>query len=216
MQVRVPPAAQIDPNVMEARNTRRRGEWNAALAAAGLFEDALSGSQLSLETLTRVHEITVGPPTPGGGRLRRTPAVIKWCGVITYRAPRAATARTQTSDYLHDLATTLQQGNPTAHPAALAAEAVAHLTTSHPFVDGNGRVARALATWLLLRSGFRRRADGTLGTFLDAHLDEYYRTLRNFHVSPWGWHQLFYDAALATFQRSPGLPSDRADCAGVR
>lgn len=85
----------------------------------------------------------------------------------------------------------------------MAAEAVASLTKSHPFADGNGRVARALATWLLLRSGFQRRAEGTLCTFLDAHTDEDYSTLRNFHISPWGWHQLFYDALLMTFERAP-------------
>ena len=201
MQVRVVPSGQLDLSVVQARSRRRLGEWNAVLAAAELFEGALSSSQLSLEVLARVHEIAVGASDARAGQLRQTPAVIRWCRVITYRAPPVAAARSQTRSYLRDLAAELQEDDAARHPAALAAEAVTSITTSHPFADGNGRVARALATWLLLRSGFQRRADGTLSTFLDAHLDEHYGALRNFHVSPWGWHQLFYDAVLATFER---------------
>ena len=180
MRVRLVPSGELNQSVVQARNRRRLGEWNAVLAAAELFEHALSTSQLSLEILAHVHQITVGPATARAGQLRQTPAVIRWCGVITYRAPPVASARSQTRSYLHDLTAELQNGEPTRHPAALAAEAVATLTKAHPFADGNGRVARALATWLLLRSGFQRRTDGTLGTFLDAHLDEHYSTLRNF------------------------------------
>jgi hypothetical protein len=203
IQVRVVPSGDLDPSVARARHKRRVGEWHAVLAAAELLEDALRASRLSLETLARVHEVTVGPGTARAGQLRQGPAVIRWSGVITYRAPPVAAARSQASGYLRDLAAELRHSTATRHPATLAAEAVAALTSSHPFADGNGRAARALATWLLLRSGFQQRAEGTLGTFLDAHLDEHYRTLRNCQASPWGWHQLFYDAVLATFERRP-------------
>jgi fido (protein-threonine AMPylation protein) len=203
IQVRVVPSGELDPSVARARHRRRVGEWDAVLAAAELLEDALRASRLSLETLTRVHEVTVGPGTARAGQLRQGPAVIRWSGVITYRAPPVAAARSQASGYLRDLAAVLQHSSAVRHPATLAAEAVATLTSTHPFADGNGRAARAVATWLLLRSGFQRRTEGTLSTFLDAHLDEHYRALRNCQVSPWGWHQLFYDAVLATFERRP-------------
>ncbi len=209
-QARLAPFRELDRRAVQARNRRREGEWNAVLAAAELLEDALSSSQLSLEVLARVHEATTGPAMARDGCLRQTPAVIRWCGVITYRAPPVAAARSQTRSYLRDLAANLREGGPGRHPAALAAEAVASLTTSHPFTDGNGRVARAVASWLLLRSGFQRRAGGTLGTFLDAHVREHYRTLRNFQVSPWGWHQLFYDAVLAIFERSHDVTAAHA------
>jgi fido (protein-threonine AMPylation protein) len=202
MQVRVLPSSELDQSVLNARAKRRIAERNAELAAAECFEAASRTSQLSLETLARVHEIIIGASAPGAGKLRQTVAVIRWCGVITYRAPPVATARSQASACLRNVATELERGNCAKHPAALAAEAMALLNKSHPFADGNGRVARALATWLMLRSGFERRTDGTLGTFLDAYLDEYYRTLGSFDASPWGWHQLFYDAALATFRRA--------------
>ena len=72
---------------------------------------------------------------------------------------------------------------------------------SYPFADGNGRVARAVAAWLLLRAGFRQRSNASLGVYLEARLDEQFFTLRNVQASPWGWHQLFHDAFLATFTR---------------
>jgi Fic/DOC family len=203
MQVRVVPSSDLDPSVARARDKRRVGEWDAVLAAAELLEDALRASRLSLETLARVHEIVTSPGTARAGQLRQGPAVIRWSGVITYRAPPVAAARSQAGGYLRELATELQDRTAVRHPATRAAETVAALTSSHPFADGNGRTARAVATWLLLRSGFQQRAGGTLGTFLDAHLDEHYRTLRNCQASPWGWHQLFYDAVLATFERRP-------------
>jgi fido (protein-threonine AMPylation protein) len=203
MQLRLRPPGELDQSVVQARDKRRLGEWDATLAAAELLDHALSAGQLSLEALARVHAIVVGASSARAGQLRQTPAVIRWCGVITCRTPPVPAARSQARGYLSDLAAELCNGASARHPATLAAEAIAFLTASHPFADGNGRVSRALATWLLLRSGFRRRADNTLGTFLDAHLDEHYRALRNFRVSPWGWHQLFYDAVLATFERAP-------------
>lgn len=42
----------------------------------------------------------------------------------------------------------------TLHPIELAALAHWKLVFVHPFYDGNGRTARLLANWLLMRSGF--------------------------------------------------------------
>ena len=40
------------------------------------------------------------------------------------------------------------------HPVILAAEMSERLVTIHPFIDGNGRVARILATFVLLLGGY--------------------------------------------------------------
>ena len=133
--------------------------------------------------------------------MRIKPAGIRLRGVVTFRAPPAQEARSQTFSYLRDLSTELQAPESARHPAALGAGAVARLTSSHPFADGNGRVARAVAAWLLLRAGFRQRSNASLGVYLEARLDEQFSTLRNVQANPWGWHQLFYDAVLATFTR---------------
>ena len=198
---RLAPVSEIDPSVVRARARRREGELDLALTAAEILEEALAKSELSLDTLARVHALAVGPGCAGAGQLRVTPAVIRWCGVITFRAPPVQAARSQTFSYLRDLSAELFAPGSARHPAALGAEAVARLTSSHPFADGNGRVARAVAAWLLLRAGFRQRSNASLGVYLDARLDEQFSTLRNVQANPWGWHQLFYDAVLATFTR---------------
>jgi Fic family protein len=41
----------------------------------------------------------------------------------------------------------------------LASEVCFELVDAHPFVDGNSRVARAVATWLLERTGYRPICD---------------------------------------------------------
>jgi fido (protein-threonine AMPylation protein) len=200
-QRRLPLESEINPSVLQARDRRRGAESSLALTAAEILEEALAKSELSLDTLARVHALAIGPTCAGAGQLRTRPAGIRWCGVVTFRAPPVEAARSQTCSYLRDLSTELQAPESARHPAALSAEAVARLTSSHPFADGNGRVARAVAAWLLLRAGFRPRSVANLGVYLEARLDEHFSTLRNVQANPWGWHQLFYDAILATFTR---------------
>jgi fido (protein-threonine AMPylation protein) len=200
-QCRPAPDSEIDPSVLQARARRREGESNLAFTAAVILEEALAGSKLSLDTLARVHALAVGPTCAHAGQLRIKPAGIRLRGVVTFRAPPVQEARSQTCSYLRDLSTELQAPESARHPAALSAEAVARLTSSHPFADGNGRVARAVAAWLLIRAGFRQRSSASLGVYLEARLDEQFSTLRNVQANPWGWHQLFYDAVLATFTR---------------
>jgi fido (protein-threonine AMPylation protein) len=193
--------SEIDPGVLRAHARRREGESDLALTAAEILEEALAQFELSLDTLARIHALAVGPTCAGAGQLRRKPAIIRWCGAITFRAPPVQAAHSQTCRYLRDLSSELQAPESARHPAALGAEAVARLTSSHPFGDGNGRVARAVGAWLLLRAGFRQRSDASLGVCLEARLGEQFSTLRNVEVNPWGWYQLFYDAVLATFTR---------------
>lgn len=48
----------------------------------------------------------------------------------------------------------------------------------HPFEDGNGRVARALATLILRKRGFDRRGIYAMDEYYVRNLDEYYGSLR--------------------------------------
>jgi fido (protein-threonine AMPylation protein) len=201
---------KLDLGVTWARRARRKGEWAAVLAASDILEEALRKAELSLEVLARVHTVVVGQAARGAGQFRRTPAVVRWRGNITYRPPGAKTARRQTQNYLNGLGSKLSTESPARHPVALAAEAVASLTSSHPFSDGNGRVARAIATWLLLRSGYHRRGENTLSSFFDEYCAEHYMALLNCHVAPWNWHQFFCDAVLTTFDRAP----EKRQCVG--
>jgi len=49
----------------------------------------------------------------------------------------------------------------------------------HPFVDGNGRTARVLATWILYKRGFDTKQFFALDDYYDSDRPAYYRTLQS-------------------------------------
>ena len=60
------------------------------------------------------------------------------------------------------------------HPAILAAWLHVALASVHPFRDGNGRVARVVASLAIYRGGFKRREFTSLEEWWGRHLDTYY------------------------------------------
>lgn len=56
----------------------------------------------------------------------------------------------------------------------------------HPFLDGNGRMARLLSLWLLYRAGYNVGRYVSLEQVVEAHRDGYYEALE---ASSRGWHQ---------------------------
>ena len=54
---------------------------------------------------------------------------------------------------MHELVEELNHPLPATHPMVLAALSHLNLVMIHPFADGNGRMARALQTLVLARSG---------------------------------------------------------------
>ena len=65
------------------------------------------------------------------------------------------------------------------HPVILAAEMHERLVSIHPFIDGNGRTARLLMNFILLKNGF---TIAILKGDLDSRLT-YYRTLEEVQVN---------------------------------
>jgi prophage maintenance system killer protein len=59
---------------------------------------------------------------------------------------------------------------------SVAAEAMLDLLEAHPFKDGNGRLSRAVVTWLLIQGGYKITSDP--GIFCRQHIDTYYRAVR--------------------------------------
>ena len=93
-----------------------------------------------------------------------------------------------------------------AHPVAQAAYAHYALTVIHPFADGNGRVARALA------SVFTYRALSVPLLILSEHRSEYYLGLE---TADRGEYQHFVDFTLSRTLDSIQLVSDTLKAAGV-
>lgn len=64
------------------------------------------------------------------------------------------------------------------HPVVVAALAHHRLVSIHPFMDGNGRVARALESWILFKRGFDTHHIFALDEFFDQDRERYYREIQ--------------------------------------
>lgn len=63
-------------------------------------------------------------------------------------------------------------------PFIIAAIAHYEFESIHPFVDGNGRTGRALATLILYKMGYDTKSFFSLEEYFDTHPDEYYGNLK--------------------------------------
>ncbi|MGZ5297448.1 MAG: Fic family protein, partial [Actinomycetota bacterium] len=71
-----------------------------------------------------------------------------------------------------------QMGEDQPHSAIAAAWVHVALAAIHPFIDGNGRSARILASLAMYRGGFKRREFTSLEEWWGHHLDDYYGLFR--------------------------------------
>lgn len=80
------------------------------------------------------------------------------------------------------------------HPVLVAAVAQFQLVHIHPFVDGNGRTSRLLATLCLYRSGYDFKRLFTLSEFYDRDRGAFYRAIqsvREHNMDLTGWVEFF-------------------------
>jgi Fic family protein len=184
---------------MGTAQTARADECALLPRAVELLEAAYDRGELSLGTLCQVHALLVDAPAGIGGRLRNGPAVVRLEGLMTFVPPPAAAARSGAEMFAAALTEQLSTASQDVPPPVLAAQASARFTDLHPFADGNGRVARAIATWLLVRAGYRPKPGLSLDRFCHRYQVEHYRALWHHKHDPRAWHQFFLDAVLACF-----------------
>ena len=75
-------------------------------------------------------------------------------------------------------ATTQALADPTLHPLVVIARFIVDFLAIHPFQDGNGRLARALTTLLLLRAGYDYVPYASLERVIEDNKPHYYVALR--------------------------------------
>ncbi len=170
-------------------------ETLALTSALATLNHAEATSKVSFRALGDVHCL-LAPNAPEAGHVRSAPATVLLGSTPVYRAPDPPVARLQVGRLLRWLGRTTQS----VHPLPRAAEAWARLNIAHPFTDGNGRVARALATWILVSAGYRPIGAMQLRDFAHRHVVEFYDRQRWYESESLLWYQFCVDSVLATFE----------------
>jgi Fic family protein len=156
----------------EVRNYWRALDWieEQLEAGRGMTEDFVR--ELHAIIIVRGHGRR---GTRSDYRERECPVVDTATGAIDYGPPEPADVRALMADLIGWSRTADAQ----AFPAPVRAGLMAHRFVSiHPFPDGNGRTARALATTELWRSGYDMRGFLSLEEHYTANLDAYYSSLQ--------------------------------------
>lgn len=177
------------------------------------------GVSITEELIRKLHAlIFTGPrarPTPyrDGQNVIRDVAT----GAIIYLPPAAA----DVPDMMADLVAWIAQAEKEGLPAPVIA-GLAHyqFVTIHPFFDGNGRTARALATLILYKHGYDLGRFYSLEETYAADLPAYYAALQthphhNYYegratADLTAWLTYFLEAMAATFHRVAQEVRERA------
>lgn len=129
-------------------------------------------------TIKRLHKIVVNKilPFDTAGEYRDKEVVIRnsITGDISFRPPKALEVPWQMKDLVifiqeeHDL-----------HPVLKAGIVHYEFVRIHPFLDGNGRVGRALSMLVLFREGYDIRQFFSLEEHFDRNPEDYYSALQS-------------------------------------
>lgn len=155
------------------------------------FIEEYSNSVLTDDAIKHVHELTVyrllAPEATGD--YRKTQVVVKnsQTGEITFRPPPAIEVQFLIQSFLEWLNKTTGDE---LHAALKAAVTHYELVRIHPFLDGNGRVARASALLVLFKEGYDVKRFFSLEEHYDRDPIHYYEALqevgrRNGDLTAW-------------------------------
>ena len=135
---------------------------------------------LSEKDLLELHRLTTDKVLPIGesGKLRTTQVVVKnsKTGEISFTPPPAKAVEGQTKDFFEWLTSSNAEG---LHPILKAGIAHYEIARIHPFVDGNGRTARSLATLILFKEGYDIKKFFSLEEYYDKNQKDYYAALQD-------------------------------------
>ncbi len=144
------------------------------------YIDAFKGDKpISQEVVLAIHRLTTKKVLPDAqsGIIRTTAVVVKdsRTGEVSFTPPPPQIVTPQ----LLDLLTWLEsKASMAVHPVLKAGIVHYSLARIHPFVDGNGRTARAVATLCLFKDGYDIRKLFSLEEYFDGDALRYYRVLQ--------------------------------------
>lgn len=166
-----------DRDVQEIINYRNVLKFIDSLSSeAGQAENY----QFSLETLLEIHRITTDRilHSEASGKFRISQVVIKnaQTGQISYMPPPAAEVPFLTEDLINWIN---DEDTKQMHPVIKAGIIHYEISRIHPFLDGNGRTGRAVATLLMFLDNYDIRRFFSLEEYFDENPMDYYLTLQS-------------------------------------
>lgn len=144
------------------------------------FIEGYENNTIADETVKHIHSLTTDKLMPEVvvGEYRKSQVVVKnsQTGEITFRPPAAVEVPFLVSDFLLWLS---KANNEEVHPTLKAGITHYELVRIHPFLDGNGRVARAIATLSLFKDGYDIKRFFSLEEYYDREPMNYYQALQS-------------------------------------
>jgi len=145
-----------------------------------LATDSESKGKITEAAVKKIHSFTVEKilPSEQCGVYRKTQVVVKnsVTGEITFRPPPAIEVPFQMEDFLAWLNSL---GQDEVHPVIAAGITHYELVRIHPFVDGNGRMARSAATLVLFLENYDIKKFFSLEEYYDRDAAAYYEALKS-------------------------------------
>ncbi|MBI2033313.1 MAG: Fic family protein [Candidatus Levybacteria bacterium] len=161
-----------DRDVQEVINYRKVMEY------IGEFRIQSSEFRINEDLLAHLHALTVAKLLENErvGKYRTTQVVVKnsQSGEVSFRPPEAVEVRFQMQE-LEDFINSEKD----IHPVLKSGIVHFEFVRIHPFVDGNGRVARALSTLILFQEGYDIRKFFSLEEYFDTNAPRYYEALQS-------------------------------------
>lgn len=136
--------------------------------------------KITEEVIKKIHALTVEKilPTEKCGVYRKSQVVVKnsVTGEITFRPPPAIEVPYQIEDFLAWLGSLSKDEM---HPVLKAGVVHYELVRVHPFIDGNGRMARAVALLVLFLETYDVKKFFALEEYYDKDASRYYQALQS-------------------------------------
>ncbi|MDO8658094.1 MAG: Fic family protein [Candidatus Levybacteria bacterium] len=168
-----------DRDIQEVINYRKAMDYINEYQKSNI-KDQKQEYGINEDTIKQVHKITVNKilPEEQSGVFRKTQVVVKnsHTGEVSFRPPMAIVISFQINDLLAFINSSSEQDM---HPILKSGIVHYELVRIHPFLDGNGRVARALSTLILFLEDYDIRKFFSLEEYFDSNAYEYYEALQS-------------------------------------
>lgn len=170
----------IEGKEITARNRDIQEVLNYQKVVEYINKEGKSKDEIDQEILLRIHKLTVDKLVPEEqvGKFRTVKVVVRGVetGQVTFTPPEASEIPGQVAQLLSWLNSDSAKIN---SPILKAGVLLYEIVRIHPFTEGNGRTARALATLSLFKDDYDVKRFFSLEEYYDQDISGYYKALQS-------------------------------------